>query len=87
MGRVNQKSRMEHTKKVVEKAPAYQFITDDGKCGDHGYFLPKQKAAPLKSVCNSGISSVADISVQDLCAALVQLSKAQAERLSSANLA
>jgi len=34
----------------------YKFVRDDGDCTAHGYFLPKQHAAPLPSVCNSGVT-------------------------------
>jgi len=59
------------------------YILDDGTVDGHGYFLPKQAAGGLKSVCNSGVQ-VDDVPLHTLRGALSLLSACQKERLSLA---
>ena len=60
----------------------FSHIIDDGDCNRHGFFLPKQTAVGLKSVCNSGVGMV-DVPVSDLRSALVTLSANQKRRLAA----
>ena len=60
----------------------FSHILNDGDCNGHGYFLPKQAAGSLKSICNSGIGLV-DVPVKDLLGALSTLSANQKRRLAA----
>ena len=60
----------------------YNHILDDGDCDSHGYFLSKQAAVDLKSVCNCGVEIV-EVPVKSLRDALNTLSANQKQRLAS----
>ena len=67
---------------ALPRLTGFRHIIDDGDCQDHGFFLFKQPAGTLRSVCNCGVKPL-DVPNQDLLRVLDGVTAAQQTLLAS----